>query len=285
MLLKIDTRETELKNKCIDIINSNIKFKDIQINVEPLPLGDVIINDGNSDCMIIERKTLADLASSIKDGRYEEQSYRLNGNHTHNHNIVYIIEGDLYRFNAFKERMDKQTLYSSIVSINYFKGFSVIRTNNIEETAHIICTMLYKIVSDFKKTGRVGYYKNKESDEDTEVNTKLNLTEENTNSSSIEENTDIPVQSTKDYCNVVKKVKKDNITTENIGEIILSQLPGISSVTAIAILSHFKTLPNLIQSIQNDEKCLDSIQTTDSKGKSRKINKNAIATILKYLKN
>ena len=41
-------------------------------------LGDVIIcDDDGSERMIIERKTLNDLAASIKDGRYEEQGYRL----------------------------------------------------------------------------------------------------------------------------------------------------------------------------------------------------------------
>ena len=33
----------------------------------------------------------------------------------------------------------------------------------------------------------------------------------------------------KTYTNVVHKVKKKNITPENIGEIILSQIPGIST--------------------------------------------------------
>jgi hypothetical protein len=89
----------------------------------------------DGDDYVIERKTLRDLAASIKDGRYEEQSYRLNGLQHHNHNIIYLIEGDMYHFNAFKDRIDKQTLYSAMFSINFFKGFSVMRSNNIEETA------------------------------------------------------------------------------------------------------------------------------------------------------
>ena len=57
-------------------------------------------------------------------------------------------------------------------------------------------------------------------------------------------------QSEKDYVSVVKKVKKENITPENIAEIMLCQIPGISSVTALAIMDKFKTLPNLIQEVQ-----------------------------------
>jgi hypothetical protein len=80
-------------------------------------------------------------------------------------------------------------------------------------------------------------------------------------------------------------VKKDNITTENIGEIMLCQIPGVSSASALAILTQFKTLPSLIKAIDMDETCLNNICTTDANGKSRKISKTAIATIIKFLKN
>jgi hypothetical protein len=93
-----------------------------------------------------------------------------------------------------------------------------------------------------------------------------------------------PIATEKDYCSVIKKVKKDNITPDNIGEIMLCQIPGISSASALAILSQFKTLPNLIQCLKEDENCLNSICTTDANGKSRKISKTAIATIVKFLK-
>ena len=50
--------------------------------------------------LIIERKSLNDLASSIKDGRYAEQSFRLSNIEHHNHNIVYLIEGDRGTYNT-----------------------------------------------------------------------------------------------------------------------------------------------------------------------------------------
>lgn len=267
MLIKIDTREHELFIKCESMIASNPKFKDIKLVSETLPLGDIIINDGTNDCVIIERKTLSDLAASIKDGRYEEQSYRLNGIQHHNHNIIYLIEGDMYRFNTFKERIDKQTLYSAMFSINYFKGFSVMRSSGIEETAIIACNMVYKLVGGLK-AGKVGFYSNTQLD---------------TNTASGDKSADEP--SEKDYCSVIKKVKKENITSDNIGEIMLCQIPGVSSASALAILSEFKTLPNLIQSLKENENCLNNVSTTDSKGKLRKISKTTIATIVNFLKN
>jgi crossover junction endonuclease MUS81 len=278
MIIKIDTREQELFNKCESTIDAVPKFKGIKLMYETLPLGDIIINDGINDCIIIERKTLTDLASSIKDGRYDEQSYRLNGLSHHNHNIIYLIEGDMFRFNTFKERIDKQTLYSAMFSIHYFKGFSVMRSNNMDETAMIVCNMIYKLVSGLN-SGKHGFYSN-----------IVNINSQNITSNCVDVDTsnDTNVNNNmvteKDYCSVIKKIKKDNITPENIGEIMLCQIPGISSTSALAILTQFKTLPNLIKSIKENDTCLNNICTTDTNGKSRKISKTAIATLVKFLK-
>jgi ERCC4-type nuclease len=281
MIIKIDTREQELFIKCQKVIEENPKFKDIKIISETLPLGDIIINDGTNDCIIIERKTLTDLAASIKDGRYDEQSYRLNGIPHHNHNIIYLIEGDMHNFNTFKARIDKQTLYSAMFSIQYFKGFSVMRSNNLFETAVISCNMVYKLVSELKK-GRFGFYSNTIQPKLTkEIETSLD--EQNNNMENNAINNEEKIVSEKDYCSVIKKVKKENVTVDNIGEIMLCQIPGISSASALSILSEFKTLPNLIKSIQEDKDCLSNICTTDPNGKSRKISKTAIANIIKFL--
>jgi len=275
MKIKIDVRESELLKRCQAAIDSNTKFRDIQLLTEQLPLGDIIINDGTNDCIIIERKTFADLAASIKDGRYDEQSLRLNGLPHHNHNIIYLLEGDINRLNSFKSSIDKQTLYSAMFSINYFKGFSVMRTNSIDETAIILCNMVYKLVGGLK-AGRTAYYSNITTEQPTES------TDQQEDQSQTQQEDQI--QQEKEYCSVVKKVKKDNITENNIGEIMLCQVPGISSATAIAILAQFKTLPALIKAIQEDETCLNGICTTDANGKSRKISKTVIASILKFLK-
>jgi ERCC4-type nuclease len=148
------------------------------------------------------------------------------------------------------------------------------RSNNLEETAMIACNMAYKLVGGLK-SGKIGFYNNS-------IQTK------NSNDTSLEfqnnKQDDVKEATEKDYCSVIKKVKKENITPENIGEIMLCQIPGVSSVSALAILAQFKTLPELIKSIQEDENCLNNICTTDANGKNRKISKTAIATIIKFLK-
>jgi ERCC4-type nuclease len=271
VLIKIDTREQELFKKCETTQSSVPNFNNLKFIVEPLPLGDIVIYDdvNAKDLIIIERKSLSDLAASIKDGRYEEQSYRLNGLPLHNHNIVYLIEGDLTKFNTFKERMDKLTLYSAMISINYFKGFSIMRTNSMEETAMLVCAMAYKLNKDKSRTG---FYSENIIANDGET-TNTNTTATATANESMQ---------SKEYCSVVKKVKKENITSENIGEIMLCQIPGISSSSAIAVLAQFKTLPNLIKCIQENPECLNGICTQDANGKSRKISKSIIATLVKY---
>ena len=49
-----------------------------------------IIDKNNNIVMIIERKSLNDLLASVKDGRYNEQSFRLDETPIENNKIFYI---------------------------------------------------------------------------------------------------------------------------------------------------------------------------------------------------
>ena len=291
MIIKVDTRESALLQQISYQVAIIPVFKSIVVQSETLPIGDIIISDDTEDRIIIERKSINDLLSSIKDGRYEEQSYRLNGLNHHNHNIVYLIEGDVNRVNRFKSdnHIEKLTLYSAMFSLNYYKGFSVFRSFSLEESANIICNMAYKMGKDLTKQP---YYQNK--NKNLNVDTKVNV-----NNINSEENADVidtslncinncdsddnNIASEKDYINVVKKVKKDNITPDNIGEIMLCQIPGISSVTALAVMEKYKTIPNLIKEIELNNDSMKDLSYTNSKGQVRKINKTCIANIVKFL--
>jgi len=323
MIIKVDTREHDLLQQ-INILTANIPiFKDIVIKSETLPLGDIIICDDKDDKeekLVIERKSVTDLLASIKDGRYEEQSYRLNGLNHHNHNIIYLIEGDVNRVNRFKtdNRVEKLTLYSAMFSLNYYKGFSVFRSFSLEETATIICNMAYKLKKDPTKkafftntnalrttpeatkvtnepmivveTQTMNEDKSTNEAKEDHATTKEDhaTTKEDHATTKEDQETTIEEaskedQSDKDYVSVIKKVKKENITPENIGEIMLCQIPGISSVTALAIMAKFKTLQNLIKELENNNDCLKDITSTNAKGQTRRINKTSIANIVKFL--
>jgi ERCC4-type nuclease len=287
MIIQVDTREQELLVQIKTLISMIPIFKDIKLETQSLPIGDIIIFDEeNKEAkIIIERKSVNDLIASIKDGRYEEQSYRLNGLNHHNHNIIYLVEGDVNKMNRFKDnKMEKLTIYSAIFSLNYFKGFSVIRTFTIEESAIFICNSFIKLIKE--RNNKKPFYTN------YTVKT-VNTVEEQTEDEICEKNScekngcleieECDKQCDKDYVNVIKKVKKENITPDNIGEIMLCQIPGISSVTALSIMDKFKTLPNLLKELEKDENCLKEISNTNSKGQIRKINKTSGANIIKYL--
>jgi len=282
MIIKVDARETDLLQHLNHQVTNIPVFKSITIQTETLPIGDIIICD-KEDKLIIERKSVTDLLSSIKDGRYEEQSYRLNGLNHHNHNIIYLVEGDVNRVNRFKtdNKIEKLTLYSAMFSLNYFKGFSVFRSFSLEESATIICNMAYKLEKS-SLTDKKAFYPNHYPKEIVNLEKKE---EEQNEKKEEEQNEKIETleQSEKDYVGVIKKIKKENITPDNIGEIMLCQIPGISSVTALAIMEKYNNLPNLIKEIENNNDCLKDITSTNAKGQTRKINKSSIANIVKFL--
>lgn len=247
-IIKIDCREHDL----IPLIKSKFEdSKNIQIETGSLPIGDILFLKDEKEILIVERKKASDLAASIKDGRYKEQSFRLDGNELPNHNILYLIEGNLNT-----TRMDKTTLMSSIFSLNHYQGFSVWKTNNIGETADFLSNS----AKYMEKTKKECYYKL-----DCEA-----INQQRTSDT--------------DYVSVVKTCKKENVTPQNIGEIMLCQIPGVGSAAAIAIIQHFKSIVNLIADLQeHGESCLKQIEVASTSGKSKKLNKTCIANITKYL--
>jgi ERCC4-type nuclease len=256
--IKIDAREKAL----IPLIQGKIVDVDfLSISVENLCLGDIhfIHEETDKELVIIERKSLSDLAASIKDGRYNEQSYRLDGHPVHNHNIVYLIEGNA------TVRPDKHTIYSCLFSLGYRKGFSVWRTISLDETAQFICNSAKYLA---KMEPLNGYF--------------LNLND-STNEGECVETTEN--ETATEYVNVIKSVKKENITPNNIGEIMLSQIPGVSANAAIAIMKKFKHITHLIADLQEEgEKCLEDIRVVGEKnGKERKLTKTCISNIVAFL--
>ena len=197
-----------------------------EIKSERLPLGDIILHDPRQgqqkDIVIFERKTLADLAASIRDGRYKEQSFRLietaaaTGFHTHN--IVYIIEGDLARYDEQHTQITKTALQSAMVSLMYYKGFSVVRTMNVGETADFILHFADKVAKESAAGAKPAYTHAVIADTGTATATPM----------------------AQAYSEVsAKKEKRDYITRENIGEIMLAQVPGVSAKMAAAILAKY----------------------------------------------
>jgi ERCC4-type nuclease len=90
-------------------------------------------------------------------------------------------------------------------------------------------------------------------------------------------------QSDKEYISLVKKVKKDNITQHNIDEILLCQIPGISNVTAIALVKHFGSLLKIIEAFNKNIDCWKEVSYVNEKNQTRKLAKTIGTNICKYL--
>lgn len=283
MQIIIDKREHSLYEKCKELLSKQIiTTSNLTIIQKELAIGDMLIQtDDSNDILLIERKTFSDLLASIKDGRYEEQSHRLlNTSELPPHSIIYLIEG---MFSQLSNAKDKKIIYSAMTTLQYFKGFSVYRVSGTLEAAEWLLYTADKLYRELER-GKVPYYK-------TPI--FLNIFRKSQQSSQTIENNVFessgePIENAiienvpKNYCNFVKKVKKDNITPENIGEIILCQIPGISSITAIAIMKRFGSFPLLIDELKKDPHCLDGI-TCETNGKIRKISKTCIENIRKFL--
>ena len=321
MKLIIDEREHDLYEKCYSIINTEGNTTSIQLIKQVLPIGDILIRtDEDKDVMLVERKSFADLMASIKDGRYEEQSYRLTySSGFPSHNIVYLLEG---MFSQLKSLTEKKIVYSAITSLNYFKGFSVMRTATVRESAELLVWMTNKIDRDFVKGKIPAYLISRDLSQNSQPISYSETNEDvgdalirepidcNTGFASqnlvlngdfvpvhevnlhkilqnivIEENPPEKTQNevtAPNYCTVVKKVKKDNITPENIGEIILCQIPGISSVTAMAIMKKFTSFPHFLDEMKKSTEVLENL-VCENNGKSRKISKACVENIKRFL--
>ena len=258
MIIKIDYREKELEKLILNYKNNNKKYENIIIKNVNLHLGDIILCDNNeNEVVIIERKTLKDLASSICDGRYKDQSKRLDSYNIHNHNIYYLIEGNISNFKPFTKTRNIITsdiLLSSMISITNIKGFSLYKSENVDESVKWILRMIYKLNKEKYKI----YYENNEMN-------NINI-----------------INKSDDYVPRISKKKSDNITINNIDIIMLSQIPSISTITANALMDEYKTIYNLIKNMNDDKNALSNIKICKN-NKYRKISKLNIENLYKFL--
>lgn len=275
MKIKIDYREKQLIENINFILESQTSLqKTIEYEIVNLEIGDIsIFTDDNNEILIIERKTINDLASSIIDSRFKEQSVRLHHCNIPNHNIIYLIEGNMSDLNIKYTRIREPALYSAMIVLQYHKGFSVFRTFNIKESANFILRISDKIQREKKN----GFYSI------TNINQNNSFTLDISQNNNIKEscNHEIDLDPTSALC--VKRKKASNITPTNIGEIMLSQIPGISFKTASSILSNFTSFSQFMTELNEDNKCLEKITIESVNGKTRKLSSTIRNNIINYL--
>lgn len=104
---------------------------DAEVAVQRLALGDYLI-DGR---LLFERKTLADLVASLKDGRLLEQACRLAAAPLYK---AMILEGTSH--DLPESGMRREAVQGALVQVTLFLGIPLLRSSGPEESARL---MLY----------------------------------------------------------------------------------------------------------------------------------------------
>lgn len=250
MLIQIDNREP---NNLKEYFSKNY----INTSLSNLQLGDIVLAHDDTE-VIIERKTITDLASSIRDGRLREQKIRLIHNYPKK-NIIYIIEGDITKNNNSMHfnKINKYTIYSSIINILVRDNINLFMSKDLDSTIEFIEMLMKKIT---KKTLKIIKYNEttKELFYNKEISTR--------NISSIKIN------------------KQANLSSEMIYKSQLACIPGISTHTADTIFSNYPTMKQLFEELisktsEQRISIIQNIKTTKSRKLGIKIGKN----VNKYL--
>lgn len=242
MILTIDNREKDLKVAFPDAIYQNLDLGDIQIRYK----------DSDKLFLLIERKTMNDLVSSVNDGRYREQKKRLLESGHPKNQILYILEGRVKDIPAHTK-----TLYGMIINTMYRDMIPVLRLESIDETIFFIKRIIEKIENnDMSICGETV----------TECDTNL------------------------EYLSTIKLKKKDNLTSNNCSILQLAQIPGMSIQNAQIIINTYQSLANLINTYyQTDEDkrimLLSDLEISITNGKKRKLGKVLSERIYQYLFN
>jgi ERCC4-type nuclease len=202
----------------------------VPFSVKQLDIGDAIIKKTDSEDLlyIIERKTIADLIASIKDGRYKEQKVRLNAmiEQRKAQDYFFIIEGHVMP-------VDRVIIHGAIISMNLRDNIRVIRTWDIAETFNFIHRVVQRI--------------NKDPSEFVKV---------------FADNPDAP-SSAEDasYLSSIKSKKNANITPKICQCLALAGVPGISTKTAEIIINQYGSLTGLLDAYKVIDQ--DNIDKTD----------------------
>ena len=174
---------------------------------ENLDLGDLCIYMDGEPVLLVERKSLPDLAASLKDGRYREQKGRMLSS-VGGAKMLYILEGDMTYESAPGELLEhvcKEALIGCVINTTVRDGLRVLRTKDTTDTAALLLGVITRVRRD-----PIKYFKSQVGGE---------------------------------VCIVTRK--KDSITPSMCFEMQLSQIPGVSAKTAVAVRGAFQSMKDL----------------------------------------
>ena len=122
-------------------------FKELTTPVGDIWIGDISGSDLLAGGVILERKTVGDLAASILDGRYSEQRGRLLA-YANEHKVAigYIIEGSID--SRHDTRLTGSALLKHITRLQFHHRIPVIQTKGAQDTIHIAMLIEEQWVKD-----------------------------------------------------------------------------------------------------------------------------------------
>jgi ERCC4-type nuclease len=237
--LWIDTREHAFLNAWGPITDT--------VKVVPLEVGDFqVVWPEEGIHYVFERKTFADLAASIKDGRYREQKARLLAGFRPEV-ITYILE-EVNTQRMF-HKVPRGTVFglantvyqSFLIHARYRDGFHLFHSSGIEETVEYIRVFIQKVMAHpeyFKRRsgGAAGAAEGGEASGATAAATDY-----------------------LQHC-AIKTCKKDNLTPTLAFQLQLGQIPGISSKMAKVISQHVESMRHLIETLAAKATITEAIQ-------------------------
>jgi ERCC4-type nuclease len=130
MALVLDRREMSLA----DALRHSVQFE-----TKDLPVADILCTYSNGSSWVAERKTVKDLAASVRQGRWAEQCSRMHG--TGCSSIFFVIEGDLREESL---GMPYNALWSACLNAELRKSSHLIRTWDVAETATVVRLLVQK---------------------------------------------------------------------------------------------------------------------------------------------
>ena len=228
-----------------------------EVTFENLDLGDIQFKYQNQIIFIIERKTLQDLAESIKSGRYREQRARLLETISPSSRILYLIEGILPNKDSI-HRIPYTTFLGSYINLLVRDNLKLIQTRDSQETIQFV-ELLYQKLKKLHPSSHL-----------------LQLSETSPTSISSFNN--------QDYLQTVKPKKKDNLDPASCYILQLAQIPGISTNIASQIASHYPSFKQLYQCYEDsDSLAIQNITYLTSTGKDIRVGPKRSQSIYNYL--
>lgn len=130
--LEIDSRERGLFKDDPSIIKKQLQVGDIQLRC------------GDTSIVILERKTLSDLLSSLKDGRYSEQKKRLMSSDAVHKGYILEVSSPQY------DRNFPSIIWQIILRLQFKDRLVCLVTSGIKETELVLLEMVRKFQKDKK---------------------------------------------------------------------------------------------------------------------------------------